>query len=253
MVQLREELEKYKQLFSTGQNQQKIANIIADFNEFDDEFKHLYKECKVINDFLCELPEGSHQILEMADLERLHNNLQKKFQSRFDVIQTFVDNVKQEKAQNNQFIFTEIPEYIVSKKMPRKDFEENIKVLKKVRLLYLAEKLNIKDQKPDFDNVNLTDEDFVPTVLFDKILSDIKRKFQEKKQTIQQFLHQMNQNIHSAIQKLGIDSEKTKKNVEQSILASSINQRMEDKNKLVFMRLFISRILYQTFCRNTRE
>lgn len=60
MVQLREELDKYRQLFSTGQNQQKIANIISDFNEFDDEFKHLYKECKVINDFLCELPEGSH-------------------------------------------------------------------------------------------------------------------------------------------------------------------------------------------------
>lgn len=83
--------------------------------------------------------------------------------------------------------------------MPRKDFEENIKVLKKVRLLYLAEKLNIKDQKPNFDNVSLTDEDFVPTVLFDKILSDIKHKFQEKKMTIIQFLNQMNSNIQSAI------------------------------------------------------
>jgi len=61
------------------------------------------------------------------------------------VIQTFVDNVKQEKAQNNVFILTEIPEYIISKKMLRKDYEENIKVLKKVRLLYLAEKLKLKD------------------------------------------------------------------------------------------------------------
>lgn len=75
--------------------------------------------------------------------------------------------------------------------MLRKDFEENIKVLKKVRTLYIAEKLKMKDEKPDFDNVALTDEDFVPTVLFDKILSDIKHKFQEKKQTIQSFLHQM--------------------------------------------------------------
>ena len=61
------------------------------------------------------------------------------------MIQTFVDNVKQEKAQNNVFILTEIPEYIISKKMLRKDYEENIKVLKKVRLLYLAEKLKLKD------------------------------------------------------------------------------------------------------------
>lgn len=60
MVLLREEFDRYRQLFTTGQNQQKIANCIAEFNEFDDEFKYLYKECKVINDFLCELPEGSH-------------------------------------------------------------------------------------------------------------------------------------------------------------------------------------------------
>jgi len=80
MVLLREEFERYRQLFTTGSNQEKIAICIHDFSEFDEEFKHLYKEVKVINDFMCELPEGSHQILEMADLERLHNNLQKKFQ-----------------------------------------------------------------------------------------------------------------------------------------------------------------------------
>lgn len=60
MVLLREEFERYKQLFTTGQNQDKITKCNTEFNGFDDEHKHLYKECKVINDFMCELPEGSH-------------------------------------------------------------------------------------------------------------------------------------------------------------------------------------------------
>ena len=60
MVELRKNFQKSLDMFSSGQNKQKISNCIAEFNEFDDEFKHLYKEVKVINDFLCELPEGSH-------------------------------------------------------------------------------------------------------------------------------------------------------------------------------------------------
>lgn len=61
--------------------------------------------------------------------------------------------------------------------MPRKEYEENIKVLKKVRDLYLAEKLMAMEKKPHPDNVYLTDEDYVPTAMFDKVLKDIEHKF----------------------------------------------------------------------------
>jgi hypothetical protein len=55
-----------------------------------------YKECKIINDFLAELPEGSHSILETADLERLQKNNQIKFQTKLHVLNEFVSQAKQE-------------------------------------------------------------------------------------------------------------------------------------------------------------
>lgn len=68
--------------------------------------------------------------------------------------------------------------------MLRKDYEEVIKVLKRVRVLYLQEKLNYKGEDLTFENAIMTDDDMVPCILFDKILKDIKHKFEEKRQTI---------------------------------------------------------------------
>lgn len=58
MVQLREAFEQQRALYQTGSNQGKIAAVIDEFNQFDDAYKTLCKECKVINDFLAELPDG---------------------------------------------------------------------------------------------------------------------------------------------------------------------------------------------------
>lgn len=79
----------------------------------------------------------------------------------------------QKSREEKNVIFTEIPEWIVSKKMSRKDYEENIKILQKVRTLYIAEKLKFKNEKPDFENIALTDEDYVPVGMFDRILHNI--------------------------------------------------------------------------------
>jgi len=47
---------------------------------------------------------------------------------------------------------------------------------------------------------------------------------------VQAFLNECHMNVTKVIQKLGIDSEKTKKQVEQSVIIHHINSRMEQKN-----------------------
>ena len=48
-----------------------ITRCADEYNIFSDEKKSHEKDQKTINDFLCELPEGSHQVLELNDLDRL--------------------------------------------------------------------------------------------------------------------------------------------------------------------------------------
>lgn len=48
-----------------------LLKCIDEFYVFDEESEMLRKDNKIINNFLGELPEGSHQILEQADLEKL--------------------------------------------------------------------------------------------------------------------------------------------------------------------------------------
>jgi hypothetical protein len=50
-----------------------------------------------------------------------------------------------------------------------------------------------------------------------------------------------------------VDSEKTKKNIEQSVLASFINQKMEQRNTVYFCNNFKHRILYQVFVRGQQS
>ena len=61
---------------------------------------------------------------------------------------------------------------------------------------------------------NLTDDDEAPLELFDYVLSEVKNKSEERKQSINVFLQEMGVQIDKVIKKLAIDSEKTKKNVE---------------------------------------
>lgn len=225
--------------------------VIREFNDNEDIYKDEMRECKIINDFMAELPEQSYQTIELQDLERQFRKYQQKFEDKFETLEKFVNQVKQEKSQKDAFIFTEIPEYIISKKMLRKDYDEVIKVLKKVRLLYLANKLDLKGEDPNFENAVLTDDDMVPCNLFDKILSDIKHKYEEKRQTIQKFLEDMKKHIDDIIAKMRVESEKTKRIIEQSVLVTSINDRMENKNRKIFKNQFVFRNLYTALVKNS--
>jgi len=66
---LRAEFEKSKTLFNM--DRELILKCINDFQEFDEKAEMLRKDNKTINNFLEQLPEGSHQMLEMKDLETL--------------------------------------------------------------------------------------------------------------------------------------------------------------------------------------
>ena len=74
------------------------------------------------------------------------------------------------------FIFFDIPELIVKKKYSRKDYDDILKVVKKVKLRYLAEKKKSNPGKPDSVVCNITDDDLCPLNLFDMVLSAVENK-----------------------------------------------------------------------------
>lgn len=68
--------------------------MVRDFDVMEDLYKNEMYECKVINDFLAELPEQSYQTIEMQDLERQFRKYQQKFEDKYEVLEKFVDQVK---------------------------------------------------------------------------------------------------------------------------------------------------------------
>lgn len=212
----------------------------------------LARDNKTINDFLAELPEGSHTVIEMADLDRLQKNEATKFQTKFLMLNDFVTAVKQQCViKHNFFIFFDIPDLIVKKEYSRKDYESIIKIVMKVKTRYLAEKARQQPDKPLNVVSQITDDDLVPLEMFDWVLSQIQHKQSERKQTILAFLNECQVQVHKVIQKLGIDSDKTKKIVEQSVVVSHINTRMENRHQTYFLNNFRHRNLYLTFVKNT--
>jgi len=72
---------------------------------------------------------------------------------------------------------------IVKKKYQRKEYEQIIKLLNKVKKSYLVHKATIVSDKPVAELV-VTDEDLVPLELFDQVLSLRESKQDEKRQQI---------------------------------------------------------------------
>ena len=70
------------------------------------------------------------------------------------------------------FSFYDIPDLIVKRRYTRKDYEQIIKLLNKVKKIYLLEKAKLIPDKP-VSELEITDEDLVPLELFDQALSQI--------------------------------------------------------------------------------
>ena len=79
----------------------------------------------------------------------------------------FSQVVKTECVLNQHFFsFFDIPDLIVKKKYQRKDYEQILKLLQKVKKLYMMQKSLIIKDKP-LEEIEITDEDLVPLELFD--------------------------------------------------------------------------------------
>ena len=59
--------------------------------------------------------------------------------------------------------------------------DDILKIIKKVKLRYLAEKKKSNPGKPDSVVCNITDDDLCPLNLFDYVLSAFENKYKEKK------------------------------------------------------------------------
>ena len=130
--------------------------------------------------------------------------------------------------EQNYFSFYDIPELIVKKKYQRKDYESIIKLLNKVKKAYLIDKADIlKDKSKPLDEVVITDEDLVPLDLFDRVLQSRDSKQELKRLSIQGMIQRLKAEAAAKIKSMGVDTEKTKKIVENSVFISALNAQME--------------------------
>ena len=168
------------------------------------------------------------------------------------ILHEFVLAVKQDCVIKGQYFwFNQIPDLIVKKGYSRKDYEENLlKVLKKVQVRFLAQKKAESPEK-EVSELQVTDDDLVPLVLFDWVLSQIENKISERNKTVQSFIKDCQALVLDKARK--VDSEKLKKIVEQNVLITHLNDSMEKNNKAYFTDNHIHRSLYLVFIRQSQQ
>lgn len=124
------------------------------------------------------------------------------------------------------FSFYDIPEFIIKKRYSKKDYEDIMKILLKVKKQYIEQKSKEHPEKP-IEKINITDEDLVPLDLFDIVLSQIENKWHEKIACFNDLISACKQECASKIKQLKVDTEKTKKIVENSTFIQYLNSRLE--------------------------
>ena len=65
----------------------------------------------------------------------------------------------------------DLPELILKRKFSRKDYDDIIKIVLKVRNLYLAEQAQHAPDRPLALIAQITDDDLIPLALFDEVLT----------------------------------------------------------------------------------
>jgi hypothetical protein len=204
---------------------------VLSFLQFYEDKEQVEKEEKIINDFLCQMPDGGigHQIMEIKDLERVLENETRTCKVENSLLREFAATVRAECVmEQNFFSFYDIPDLIIKKKFQRKDYESIIKMLTKVKKAYLIEKADIlKDKNKALEEIVITDEDLIPLDLFDKVLQSRDNKQELKRLQIQGLIQKLKLEAAQKIKAMGVDTEKTKKIVENSVFISTLNSQME--------------------------
>jgi len=226
---------------------EKVIACVIDYNQFHEAKERTEKEEKIANDFLALLPESGHQILEIKDLERLLETEIRGFRLETNLLREFATTVRSECVMNQHFFsFYDIPDLIIKKKYPKKDYDSIIKLLNKVKKSYLVHKATILPDKP-VSQLVVTDEDLVPLELFDQVLQARDVKQDEKRSQIASLIAKMKADATNKIKTMGVDSEKTKKIVENSVFINSLNQAMENLHQQLFTFYYKHQLLYLHF------
>lgn len=210
---------------------ERVIACVLSFLQFYEDKEQVEKEEKIINDFLCQMPDGGigHQIMEIKDLERVLENETRTYKVENSLLREFAATVRAECVmEQNFFSFYDIPDLIIKKKFQRKDYESIIKMLTKVKKAYLIEKADIlKDKNKALEEIVITDEDLIPLDLFDKVLQSRDNKQELKRLQIQGLIQKLKLEAAQKIKAMGVDTEKTKKIVENSVFISTLNSQME--------------------------
>jgi len=222
-------MERHQEDFNM--EKERVIACVLSFLQFYEDKEQVEKEEKIINDFLCQMPEGGigHQIMEIKDLERVLENETRTYKVENSLLREFAATVRAECVmEQNFFSFYDIPDLIVKKKFQRKDYESIIKMLTKIKKAYLIEKADIlKDKNKALEEIVITDEDLIPLELFDKVLQSCDNKQELKRLQIQGLIQKLKLEAAQKIKAMGVDSEKTKKIVENSVFISTLNSQME--------------------------
>ena len=226
---LKTAMERHQEDFNM--EKERVIACVLSFLQFYEDKEQIEKEEKIINDFLCQLPDGGigHQILEIKDIERVLDNETRSFKLESSLLREFAAIVRAECVmEQNFFSFYDIPDLIVKKKYSRKDYESIIKMLNKVKKAYLVEKADIlKDKNKPLEEIVITDEDLVPLDLFDKVLQSRENKQELRRLQIQGMIQRLKLEAAAKIKSMGVDTEKTKKIVENSVFIATLNAQME--------------------------
>jgi len=144
-------------------------------------------------------------------------NENRNFKQESNLLRDFATTVRSECVMNQHFFsFYDVPDLIIKKKYPKKDYDTIIKLLNKVKKAYLVHKATILPDKP-LTQLVVTDEDLVPLELFDSVLSVRETKYEEKRGQISAMVVRLKNEAAAKIKTMGVDTEKTKKIVENSV------------------------------------
>jgi hypothetical protein len=180
---LKTAMERHQEDFNM--EKERVIACVLSFLQFYEDKEQVEKEEKIINDFLCQMPEGGigHQIMEIKDLERVLENETRTYKVENSLLREFAATVRAECVmEQNFFSFYDIPDLIVKKKFQRKDYESIIKMLTMIKKAYLIEKADIlKDKNKALEEIVITDEDLIPLDLFDKVLQSRDNKQELKR------------------------------------------------------------------------
>lgn len=152
---VREDFEHFIRSFD--HDGQTIRNCQGDYHNLVEDLQKTRKEEKTFNDLLQLLPDVG--VLEAFQIDKLIENQTNTFNSEFRILERFTGWVKTDCVLDQFFFnFHDIPNFILQRRITKKDYEYISKLLLKVKRAYLQQKHQQSPEKK-LDELNITDDD----------------------------------------------------------------------------------------------